>query len=137
MNNTTNGATGLPVIAANDNLTIVGNGDTIERSTATAAYFRLLDVASGGSLTLQNLTLQGGLGVGLALKRRRRGHLQPGHAGPERRDRSGQHGRGPRYFGSGMDAAYGGGIFSYGGSVTLEGGTIVRNNGAWRPRSSG
>ena len=34
VNNTTDGATGLPVIAANDNLTIVGNGDTIERSTA-------------------------------------------------------------------------------------------------------
>ena len=34
VNNTTNGANGLPVIAANDNLTIVGNGDTIERSTA-------------------------------------------------------------------------------------------------------
>src|SRR5215831_19390314 len=36
VDNTTNGATGLPIIAANkgDNLTIVGNGDTIERSTA-------------------------------------------------------------------------------------------------------
>ena len=35
VNNSTDGRdTGLPVIAANDNLTIVGNGDTIERSTA-------------------------------------------------------------------------------------------------------
>ena len=34
INNTTNGANGLPVIAAGDNLTIVGNGDTIGRSTA-------------------------------------------------------------------------------------------------------
>ena len=34
VNNTTDGTTGLPVIAANDNLTILGNGDTIERSTA-------------------------------------------------------------------------------------------------------
>ena len=33
VNNTTNDATGLPVIAANDNLTIGGGGDTIERST--------------------------------------------------------------------------------------------------------
>ena len=62
VNNTTDGATGLPVIAANDNLTIVGNGDTIERSTASGtADFRLFDVAAGASLTLQNLTLQGGL----------------------------------------------------------------------------
>jgi len=68
VDNTTDGATGLPVIAANDNLTIggiVGNGDTIERSTASGtAAFRLFDVATGASLTLQNLTLQGGLATG-------------------------------------------------------------------------
>jgi hypothetical protein len=62
MDNTTDGPTGLPVIAANDNLTIVGNGDTIERSTAKATpAFRLFDVAAGATLTLQDLTLQGGL----------------------------------------------------------------------------
>jgi hypothetical protein len=69
VNNTTNGATGLPVIAANDNLTIVGNGDTIERGTAAGTpAFRLLAVASGDSLTLGNLTLQGGeaFGAGVA-----------------------------------------------------------------------
>ncbi len=65
VNNTTVGATGLPVIAANDNLTIVGNGDTIERSTATGTpTFNLFDVAGGSSLTLQNLTLQGGSATG-------------------------------------------------------------------------
>ena len=48
MNNTTDGPQRrLPVIAANDNLTIVGNGDTIERSTAAGTPdFRLLAVAS-------------------------------------------------------------------------------------------
>jgi hypothetical protein len=62
VDNTTDGATGLPVIAANDNLTILGNGDTIERSTATGTpAFRLFDVASGAALTLDNLTLQHGL----------------------------------------------------------------------------
>jgi hypothetical protein len=62
VDNTTDGATGLPVIAANDNLTIVGNGDTIERSTAAGTpAFRLFHVAAGASLTLQNLTLQNGL----------------------------------------------------------------------------
>jgi hypothetical protein len=57
--NSTDGATGLPVIAANDNLTIVGSGDTIARSIY-GLDFRLLDVAAGASLTLQKLTLQGG-----------------------------------------------------------------------------
>jgi hypothetical protein len=65
VDNTTDGATGLPVIAANDNLTIAGNGDTIARSTANGTpAFRLLDVAGGASLTLADLTLQGGLAFG-------------------------------------------------------------------------
>src|SRR6516164_3824850 len=46
VDNTTDGATGLPVIAANDTLTIVGNGDTLQRSTASVTpAFRLFDVA--------------------------------------------------------------------------------------------
>ena len=61
LDNATDGATGLPVIVANDNLTIIGNGDTIERSPAAGIpAFRLWDVASGAALTLENLTLQGG-----------------------------------------------------------------------------
>src|SRR5262249_47637231 len=49
----------LLVIAANDNLTILGNGDTIERSKAPGTpAFRLFDVRAGASLTLDNLTLQ-------------------------------------------------------------------------------
>src|SRR5262245_42682320 len=52
--NTTDGATGLPVIAVGNDLTIVGNGDTIQRSPTTGAAFRLFDVASGAKLTLQN-----------------------------------------------------------------------------------
>jgi hypothetical protein len=66
VNNTTtaaqkDGPTGLPVIKKGGSLTIVGNGDTIERSTASGTpAFRLIDVANGGSLTLENLTLQNG-----------------------------------------------------------------------------
>jgi hypothetical protein len=61
VNNTSGGANGLPVIAAGDNLTIVGNNDTIERSYASGTpEFRLFDVASGASLTLENLTVQNG-----------------------------------------------------------------------------
>jgi hypothetical protein len=57
-----NGPAGLPVIAANDNLTITGNGNTIERSTANKApAFRIFGVAAGASLTMTNVTLQGGL----------------------------------------------------------------------------
>jgi hypothetical protein len=65
VDNTTDGTTGLPVIAAGDNLTIVGNGDTIGRSTASGTpAFRLLDVAAGATLTLQGLTLTNGLASG-------------------------------------------------------------------------
>jgi hypothetical protein len=65
VDNTTDGATGLPVIAANDTLTIVGKGDTIQRSTASGTpAFRLFDVASGSSLTLQSLTVQNGRAQG-------------------------------------------------------------------------
>ena len=49
VNNITNGSTGLPVIAAKDNLTIVGNGDTIERAGGSSSTpFRLLEVAQRG-----------------------------------------------------------------------------------------
>jgi hypothetical protein len=65
VDNTTDGPTGLPVIAANNALTIVGNGDSIQRSTASGtAAFRLFDVASGASLSLESLTVQNGLAQG-------------------------------------------------------------------------
>src|SRR5262249_45165462 len=45
--------------------TIVGNSDIIERSSASGTPpFRLFDVAGSASLTLQNMTLQGGLAFG-------------------------------------------------------------------------
>jgi len=60
--NVDDGPNGLPLIAAGNALTIFGNGNTIQRSTARATpAFRLFDVAIGGSLTLNNLTLSGGL----------------------------------------------------------------------------
>jgi hypothetical protein len=60
-----NSDSGLPAIAANDNLTIIGNNDTIQRSQAkNTPAFRLFDVSPGASLTLANLTLQGGLARG-------------------------------------------------------------------------
>jgi hypothetical protein len=122
-----NGDNGLPVIVADDNLTIVGNGDTIERSTASGTpVFRLLDVASGGSLTLGNLTLQDGevqavgpLGGGGAIYSQGTLVLN----GVTLQDNIAV---GPM----GEYNAHGGGILSSGGSVTLEGGTVVQNNEA-------
>jgi hypothetical protein len=65
VDNTANGANGLPVIAAKDNLTIVGNGDIIERSTASGTpVFRIFEVGSGASLTTENLAVQNGLAPG-------------------------------------------------------------------------
>ena len=65
VDNTTDGANGLPAIAAKDKLTILGNGDTIARSTAPGTpAFRFFDVAAGAALTLKNLTLADGKVVG-------------------------------------------------------------------------
>jgi len=115
----TNAATGLPVIAANDNLTIVGNGDTIE---GFRLDWRLLDVAYGASLTLQNLTLKGGdLGLygpfaGGAIYNQ--GALTL----------SGVTVRGNRAAPmTGGSPGMGGGIWSS-GSLTLENGTLVEDN---------
>ena len=71
MNNTTDGANGLPVIAAKDNLTIVGNGDTIERARRAASACSTW--LPGRSLTLQNLTLQRRSVAGWALRGGRAG----------------------------------------------------------------
>ena len=125
VNNTTNGPTALPVIAANDNLTIVGNGDVIQRSTARGTpNFRLLDVAPGASLTLQGLTLQGGVdvegpfGVGLG------GGAIYNYGGTL--SLSGVTIQNNLVTGAGAE---GGGIYSNDGSLTMQN-CIVRNNQA-------
>jgi chitodextrinase len=59
-NNATDGGTGLPVITGK--VTVQGAGATITRSTASGTpAFRVFDVASGGSLRLNSLTLSNGL----------------------------------------------------------------------------
>jgi hypothetical protein len=140
VDNTTDGPTGLPVIANNDNLTIRGNGDVIERSAGGGTpAFRLLDVAGRGSLTLENLTLQNGYTFGSGVSAEGgailnkgavalndvtvQGNLAQGSGGVEKNNWSGT---------AGQDAA-GGGIYSS-GSLTLEGGTLIQNNqalGGW------
>jgi len=60
VNNTTDGGTGLPVITGK--VTVQGSGATIARSSvAGTPAFRIFDVASGGNLTLNSLTLSNGL----------------------------------------------------------------------------
>ncbi len=67
VNNSVNGANGLPVISTAHGLTIEGNGATIERSSAAGTpQFRLLEMAASAVLTLQDLTLTNGLAEGSA-----------------------------------------------------------------------
>jgi hypothetical protein len=131
VDNTTDGATGLPVIAANDNLTIVGNGDAIARTAASGTpAFRLFDVAAGASLALQNLTLQGGWAFGTGLSAEGGAVYNEGTLGlndvtVQNNVAQGQSGVGSA---SGQSAS-GGGVFS-GGTLTLEGGSTLENNQA-------
>jgi hypothetical protein len=64
VNNTTNGANGLPVIGGTKavDLTIVGSGDTLDRVGSKS--FRLWDVAPGALLTLCRVTLRQGSASG-------------------------------------------------------------------------
>ena len=138
VDNKTDGPTGLPVISGGnkaDNLTIVGNGDTIERSTASGTPdLRLLDVASGASLTLNNLTLQNGYELGSGSSAEggaifNQGTLvlsavtvqNNGAVGS-----AGKDGTNKDNAGAGADAA-GGGIWSS-GSLTCENGTVIQGS---------
>jgi len=142
VDNTTDGANGLPVIAKKDTLTIIGNGDTIERSTAPGTpAFRLFHVANGASLTLENLTLQNGRAFGpgrsaeggavlnkgtlIVSGGNVQGNLAQGSQGADGNLSGGKGANG----GNGQDAA-GGGIWSS-GTLTLEAGTTITNNTAY------
>jgi hypothetical protein len=133
------GATGLPTIALNDNLSIAGNGDTIERSTiAGTPAFRLFDVASGGSLTLQNLTLQGGWAFGSGVSAEggaiySQGALALNGVTVQNNIAQGSDGT-PTLKGGGKTnaagdgaAAAGGAIYSGSGTLTLVGATVQGN----------
>ncbi len=140
VNNTTDGSTGLTVISGKkaDNLTIIGNRDTIERSaTAGTPAFRLFDIGSGASLSLQNLTIQGGnaFGSGAAAEGGgiyNRGSLVLSGVTVQNNGAQGSAGANTNqklaYAGNGNSAA-GGGIYSS-GSLNLENGSLVQNNWA-------
>src|SRR5206468_10933519 len=108
---------------------------TIERSAAAA--FRLFDVASGASLTVDALTLQNGLEVGSGKSAEggaiyNQGTLVLNGATLQNNTAQGSNGANATKVkqngGTGQDAA-GGGIRSN-GSLTLENGSLVQNNKA-------
>jgi predicted outer membrane repeat protein len=113
--NTTDGANGLPSITGD--ITLVGNGATIQRDPAAPA-FRLFHIAANGSLTLDTLTVNGGLASGTA----------PGDDG------GAVYNRGTlalvNSIVSGNSASTdGGGIYNW-GTLTLSQGSNIANNSA-------
>ncbi len=108
VNNTTNGANGLPVIGGTKavDLTIVGNGDTIERVGSKS--FRLWDVAPRASLTLDRVALQQGLASGSGAAIYNQGTLLVSSCT--------------------VSAFSGGGISNYGGTVTVSNSTLSGND---------
>jgi large repetitive protein len=131
------GFTGLPIIAASGGpLTILGNGDVIERSTDTGwPAFRLFTVDSGASLTLENLTLQGGRAYGTDRPEDNQGGAILSLGTLTLRGVTVQNnvaqGQDTSFF-KDYYAARGGGIYSA-GTLTLEGCTIRDNQALGRP----
>jgi adhesin HecA-like repeat protein len=137
VNNTTDGPTGLPVIANNDNLTVSGQGgDIIQRDTSGPAM-RLFDGASGATLTLNNLTLQNGSESGSGPSAEggaiyNQGTLVLNAVTVENNSvdgSAGANGTKKNPVGQPGSDASGGGIWSS-GTLTLENGTLDQNNSA-------
>jgi hypothetical protein len=135
VDNSTDGAIGLPVIAAGNNLTVVGNGDTIGRSTAAGTpAFRLLDVAAGATLTLQDLTLTNGLASGSGVSAQGGAIYSQGDLalnGVTVQNNTAQGVNGTPGFGwraTDGSAACGGGVYVAGGTVTLTNDTLSGNS---------
>lgn len=115
--NDTDGPTGLPaIVGTGGSLTIVGNGTVVERGTNNSGL-RFFDVAAGGSLTLRDITLQGGLTRNAGGALFNRGTLTLDHVTIQN-NRSGS----------------GGGVYSV-GDLIVEGSTI-RGNSAIGDRGS-
>jgi hypothetical protein len=124
----------LPPVASGVSLTIAGGGATIARMSS-AIPFRLFDVAPSASLTLQNLTLTGGLaqGVGSAAEGGAiysAGRLTLTSVAVEGNEALGSNGlSGIATGGAGANAA-GGGIYVAGGTVGLSHDELSGNTAA-------
>jgi hypothetical protein len=132
VDNTTNGASGLPVIANKDNLSITGQGGNIIQRDTAAPAFRLFDVDSHASLTLTNLTLQNGLAFGSGSSAEGGGIYNLGtlslNGVTVQNNRAQGSGGTDGGSNNGQDAG-GGGIWSS-GTLTLAGGTVIQSNHA-------
>jgi hypothetical protein len=129
-NNTTDGMNGLPVIAANDNLTIVGNGDYVfgwDLASGQAPY-RLFDVALGASLTIENASLDRGYAYGSSVSAEGGAILNRGALTLNAVLIGDSQAVGGNYDYP-PESGAGGGIYSS-GSLTLEGGTQFVGNEA-------
>ena len=131
--NTTDGPTDLPVIVKGDQLTIEGNGATIQ-AQITRNAFRIFDVADKAALTLNDLTLTGGIAFGSGVSAEGGGIFSRGQLTLDNVTVTQNFAAGTSEFFladsvPGKDAA-GGGIFSVGGSITLKAGTVLTQNEA-------
>jgi hypothetical protein len=129
-NNTTGGANVLPILTA-VNLTVVGNGSTLN----AGSQGRLFDVAGGGSLILANLTLTGGLAEGTGAAAEGGAIYNSGELTVNSvmvnsnvvQGSNGVTGSGSINPTNGANA-FGGGVFVSGGSVTLTNDTFTANH---------
>jgi hypothetical protein len=131
-NNFTDGPNALPVITGN--ITIVGDNDTFTRTSSTADRF--FNVASSGSLTLEHLTLQGGLaqGIGTAAEGGAvysAGTLNLSGVTIQDNDARGASGASGGLVGGNGADAFGGGLYVAGGSVKLTDDCILTGNNAF------
>ena len=129
VHNTDNGANGLPRVTDRGGLTILGAVTAIERSAASGTpAFRLFDVAARASLTLRNLTLQGGLTPSQGGAIYNGGTLALDGVTVQNNAARGAPGHGTLL--GGVDApggdALGGGVYSS-GDLTITGGTFLNN----------
>jgi hypothetical protein len=119
---------GASAFAVSSSITIDGGtaGVTVARSAAGGTpAFRLFDVAGSGDLTLQHLTLRGGVGVSGGLVAH--GSL-PGYGGGI--SANGGSVTVSNSTLSGNSATFGGGISASGGSVTVNNSTLSGNSAA-------
>jgi hypothetical protein len=136
VNNTTDGPTGLPVIAGNDILTITGQGGDIIQRDSSASPFRLFDVASGATLQLNDLTLQNGFAFGSNVSSQGGAIYNDGSldlSGVTVQNNvaegtNGSSGTNSNRNGQWGSSAWGGGVYSLGTELVLENGTLIQNN---------
>jgi hypothetical protein len=124
-NNSTYGATGLPVISSV--ITIAGQGSTIVRDSGAPA-FRIVAVNSTGDLTLQETTVSGGIAPALSPYDVRNGGGVANYGGTLTVLNSTISGNATAYCPNYCYGGSGGGIANGGGTLTVLNSTISGNS---------